>query len=489
MLNNRLLSLAHQTATASLLPNQKLRAVPGSPLAFLIDQCRPNDATVLSTESLNQTLGLVADRASQTFALSGTPNLTLALEQIEQQYIKPILNQISFARNVVKPIIADMESSVQDLLKMREHSNVALSIRKMGMPDALYGNLGEHIAKFALVKEAQKGPGFKPTFDPNLSRDEFVELCRSNVESVNEALMELATIWHDFGEEGDLFEATYQRVILQPNEQIGDLFTASYANFMMSVVAFVFADNLAKNPISGLKVNNEALATWCNFCRSACARVVQNFKNLILSAENSKQLVHLVDRTKNVIVVYGRVYDEFDSPDRMDIMMGLFHDKSAIQARSVSTINERAEELKKVGQLAAAAMIRTKENLSATYLQDAIQAAIVRLVEETKQSEETSDLRSFIPDNLVAADYRVQAARHLEQRYPGVHLSKTPLLLVLTDVVCELFFKETMAAVIMSRYVQIGLDRPDSSIATVNSLLVIEMLMEWFGNQIELITE
>lgn len=490
MIDTRLLNLAHQAAQHALLPGAKLRAVPGSPLAYLVEHCTPNKEAVLATESLSQTLGLVCDKAHQPFALSGSPSLLLALGQIEEQFVKPILNQISFARNVVKPIIADLETSVNDLMAIRAESanNVALTIRKLYAPDAMYMGFGNHIAKHALVQHEQVGPGFKPNLSPDLSHDEIVERCRTNSEEINETLLELASAWKAYGEQGDLFEEAYRRVLLAPNEKIGSLQTGSYSNFMMATVAFVFADQMLANPQPGLGLNQSNLTTWVNFCRSACARVVQGYLNLLKSADSTGQLVNQIDRLNKTIFVYGRVYDGFDSPDRMDIMMGLLY-KEGILPRTVAAIQEQAEDLKKAGQIAAAALTRTQENLRASFLTDAIQGAFVKLVEETIQSEETSDLRAFVPENEAPAVYRIRVAKFLEERYPGNRLQKTPLLLVLSDLVCELFFKETMAGVIMNRYVQIGLERPESSLATVNSLLVIEVLMEWFGGQIELITE
>lgn len=95
MINTRLLALSSQTAKASLLPRQKLKCQANSPLEYIFKNCMPEEEIVASTESINQSLSLISDKANTPFALSGNIALGVALDEMDKTYVKPLINQVT----------------------------------------------------------------------------------------------------------------------------------------------------------------------------------------------------------------------------------------------------------------------------------------------------------------------------------------------------------------------------------------------------------
>ena len=119
---------------------------------------------------------------------------------------------------------------------------------------------------------------------------------------------------------------------------------------------------------------------------------------------------------------------------------------------------------------------------------DAIQGNIINLIQETIDSEETSDLRSFIPDNKMSVEYRSEINKFLNAYYPGSRLLETPLRMVIAQLICKLFFHETMAGVIIQRINQLEIKNPNATPASLISNTMIDLLIEWVSGQIELVS-
>ena len=68
----------------------------------------PEEEIVASTESINQSLSLISDKANTPFALSGNLALGVALDEMDKTYVKPLINQVNFVRNVVNPIVEEL---------------------------------------------------------------------------------------------------------------------------------------------------------------------------------------------------------------------------------------------------------------------------------------------------------------------------------------------------------------------------------------------
>ena len=55
----------------------------------------PEEEIVASTESINQSLSLISDKANTPFALSGNIALGVALDEMDKTYVKPLINQVT----------------------------------------------------------------------------------------------------------------------------------------------------------------------------------------------------------------------------------------------------------------------------------------------------------------------------------------------------------------------------------------------------------
>lgn len=485
MVNERLLALGHATAKASLLPNMRLKAQSNSPLEHIVKNCMPAEGLLLATESVNQSLSMVNDKANLPFAFSGSKALPLLLEEMDDTYIKPLVNQVNFVRNVVNPIIREVVEKVETNLKGHEARSSAINILKLEMPDFVYGQLGAYVNKFALTNGLQKGPSFQPDLPSELAIEDIVEMAKTSSPEVNEGLMELSAIWNDLFD-GNLFQTAYQELLLKRNEVVGSM-PVNYRSFMLASVAFFIADNLVKNPIKGLTLDGANLAVWGDFFRASCARVIQSMVNMATNAITNNILIYSVnpDKDKKEITVYGKVFDEFDNADKIEIMVGILNSENPMAYRTIGDITENMEILLNRGQFVLSADLRVSQSRKIARLFDAIHGSTIQLIEETINSEEESDLRVFIPTDKKPLDYRSEINRFLESRYPGINLLKNDLKIVVSDLVCELFFKETMAQVIIQRIIQIELANPNASQASVITQSMIDVLCEWVGGQIE----
>lgn len=489
MISQRLLNLSAQTAKSSLLPNTKLRPLSGSALEYIVQNIRPETQVLLSNENLNQTLSCVVDKANTPFAFTDAPSLAVALIEMQDTYIKPLQNQVHFVRNVVNPLVRELDGRVEDLVRGHTDRGSVINIKKIEMPDFVFSHLSSYIAQFTHFNSLQKGPDFKPALLEDLGRDEIIELCKTTSEEINTGVMEISAIWNDT-EEGDLFLTAYKELLLGSNEYVGQL-SPSYRNFMLAIVGFLVADKLQKEPIKGLNIDNNNLNIWSTFFRTSCARIIQANLNMVSNAINNKVLIYSInpDKEKKELTVYGPVWDEFDHPDKIEVMVGIFHTEDNRNYRSVGSILEDAEKLKARGEFILQNEARVADTRKVARLNDAIQASIIGLVEETLQSEENSDLRVFIPEKKMPFEYRNEIAKYLSDFYPGNSIAKTDRRLVIAQLICHLFFKDTMAGVIIQRIAQIETNNPNASQSSILTQTMIDLLIEWVGGQIELIQD
>ena len=191
---------------------------------------------------------------------------------------------------------------------------------------------------------------------------------------------------------------------------------------------------------------------------------------------------------KKEITVYGKVYDEWESPDKIEVMVGILNTSNNTHYRSVSSIVENLDKLKDRGSVILSSEVRVEKNRKISRLLDAIQGNIINLIQETIDSEETSDLRSFIPDNKMSVEYRSEINKFLNANYPGSRLLETPLRMVIAQLICKLFFHETMAGVIIQRINQLEIKNPNATPASLISNTMIDLLIEWVSGQIELVS-
>ena len=205
------------------------------------------------------------------------------------------------------------------------------------------------------------------------------------------------------------------------------------------------------------------------------------------SAVRTKTLVRAVDKENKVIEVYAPVYEEFDSTEKADILMGILHSTNPNSFKSLEAVVENSEVLVNRGKVAAELSVRTEKNRLATRYNDVILQVIIQLVEEAKASDENSDLRSFIDTTKPAFEYRPIVNSYLNDAYPGNSILKTDLRLVIAEVVCHCFFKDTMASVILRRLIEVEVERPDATPAAIVSIGLISLLTEWVAGQIELV--
>lgn len=488
MIEKRLLVLADATAKASLLPNQKLRVKPNTALDALVKNGCVSNELLMSAESLNECLGMVCDKSNTTFIATGMPCSLMTIDKIMEENIKPLTNQINFVRNVVNPIVRELEESVKTHLESKSSAPVAININKIDVPDHIQSTLLPYVEKQLISTKYEKGPSFKPTFKKDISRDEIMEMAKSTSDEVNEGLLELAAYWNTT-EQGDLFVTAYETLLLGQNDAVGQL-GVSYRNFMMAVVAFMIADNISKEPIGGLGLNQANLNVWCAFFKSSCARVIQSVSNMITNAVRSEVLVHSFGRDlKNrEVTVYGRVYDNYSDPDKLEILIGLLNTEDRGRYNNLQSIQENADKLKSRGQFILNAEMHMADNLKTAMLVDAIHGSVTRLLEETKTSEENSDLRAFITEKHTVLECRAMMNEFFNKRYPGNMVNKEKLKMVLANLVCELFFKETMASTIIQSIAKIETEKPNATQTEIISQALLNLVIEWLCSQIEIVS-
>ena len=88
----------------------------------------------------------------------------------------------------------------------------------------------------------------------------------------------------------------------------------------------------------------------------------------------------------------------------------------------------------------------------------------------------------------MSVEYRSEINKFLNANYPGSRLLETPLRMVIAQLICKLFFHETMAGVIIQRINQLEIKNPNATPASLISNTMIDLLIEWVSGQIELVS-
>ena len=99
MISQHLLTMAQEAAKSSLLPGSHLKVDGDTPLGYIIRNITPPEEVLLQTESAN-VLSTVSDTAYTKVANIGPMALPLAMDEIEQQCINPLMQQVAFVRTV-----------------------------------------------------------------------------------------------------------------------------------------------------------------------------------------------------------------------------------------------------------------------------------------------------------------------------------------------------------------------------------------------------
>ena len=77
--------------------------------------------------------------------------------------------------------------------------------------------------------------------------------------------------------------------------------------------------------------------------------------------------------------------------------------------------------------------------------------------------------------------------KYLNSNYPNDKIVNTNTHLLVADLVCELFFKETMASVIITKLAQTEIKHPEYNANELFTVSVIDLITEWVAGQIYLV--
>lgn len=478
MISQHLLTMAQEAAKSSLLPGSHLKVDGDTPLGYIIRNITPPEEVLLQTESAN-VLSTVSDTAYTKVANIGPLALPLAMDEIEQQCINPLMQQVAFVRTVVNPLVREIADHVKSTINVEASTDDLAKIIKLYTPDFIHGAYGEYIRQCETTSNIQKGPAFRPQLDPNLDRNAILDIVKTDSDEINAGLMELSAIYTDLVG-GDLITDAWQ-LIASPNEAIGGLII-NFRNFILATAAFIMVDNIVKHLPIKTGLNSEALNTWGAFARCALARVASASLSTYANAIATKRLVQNADR--NTITVYGPVYDEFYHEDKMDIMVGIAHSKDNTHYRMLSEVLENAETLSQRGKIALASLNRSRDNRMSARISDGIQASILAMVDTAKE-DTNHGLNPFLIKGHLPAEYRAEIGKYINDYFPGDVIRREPLTEVVSRIMCNLFFKDTMAGVILTRMAQVEAKYPKSELSTIVSITMIDILIEWVGCQIQ----
>ena len=104
---------------------------------------------------------------------------------------------------------------------------------------------------------------------------------------------------------------------------------------------------------------------------------------------------------------------------------------------------------------------------------------------ETATEDTNHGLHPFLIKGYLPAEYRAHIGKYINDYFPGDAIRREPLTEVVSRVMCSLFFKDTMAGVILTRMAQVEAKYPKSELSTIVSITMIDILIEWVGCQIQ----
>lgn len=484
MFGPNLINLANDVAQSSLLPGTKLKAVAGTALDALVQNAMPSESLIASQECLEHSLGSVIDKCYTEFGFTEGAAIYQAYDAIEEQCINPLKNQLSFTRNTVSPIIREVVTDVNERLSVRVDPFSQFKINQIEVPSFVYETVLPRIQNLmSLYNPGQKGPSTQPTFE-NPENNLLVELIRTEDDATNEGIMSLSEVYtKQFG--GDLFQDAWA-LLKQPNHTINDA-AGTYRNFILYLTALLAVEKLEKEPIRGLQISEADLKTWCLFFKVACTRVVFAFANMYSGAVSAKTMISSVAVETKTINVFYDVYAAFEVPNKADILVGILNSGNPMSYRQLDVITENAEDLARRGQLILTTANAIDNTRRAARTFDAIVSSVLTLIDNTK-NDEHAELKAFIEDKPTL-EYRGIISKYLNAYYPGTRILETELPIVVSDVVCELFFKDTMASLILKHLIQAENAKADLDTTTVVSTAIINILIEWVAGQIEIVKE
>lgn len=482
MLTQDVLNLANDVAKTSLLNGARLKAIPGTALDAMVQNVTPAEGVVASQECLEHSLGTVIDKSYANFGFTEGAAIYQVYDSIEEQCINPLKNQLSFTRNVVSPVIREVIEDVRDRLSVRVEPASKIKVNQIEVPEFVYSTVLPRIAGLvSLYNPSQKGPSSQPTFD-EADNDTIIELVRTTDDRTNEGIMNLAEVYEkQFG--GDLFQDAWKLLKLR-NEFVNDT-SVTYQSFMVYLTAFLIVDKLEKEPIQGMRITEEELKQWAMFFKVACSRIINSFSSMYSTAIASKAVISSVNTKTKTIYVYHDTYANIDLPNKADILVGIMNSSNPTAYRNLDAITENAEELARHGQLVLATVNTIDKTRLAARTFDAITSSILALVENTF-NDEHAELKAVI-EEIPVLEYRGKINHFLNNYYPGNRILDVDLAYVVSDTVCDLFFKDTMASLILKHLIVAESSKQDLDTSTIVSTAIINILIEWVAGQIEVV--
>lgn len=483
MLNEKTLQLANEVAQFAVPAGKKIIAKPGSPLAKIVEVLKPDEHLLLSSESVDHTLGMVLDNAQSTIPCTDIMTLPFVLEAIERDCMEPWLAQLSFVRNEVNPLVKELLNYYHDALGARKRRAEAYTVVKHYIPALLLGT-----SYFNYIKNLTPAPGNRqgsPSVYPALEniKSDVMDFVRSESDDFNEQVLAIGTTYTDLTG-SDVFKDAWELLL---SKEVGlSKLDATHAGYLKAIIAFIMVDNLKKNPVAGLNVNEEHLANWANYARGILATTIVANTNILNATIQNGTLILNTSPSSRVVVVNGEVYDNWTEGNESEVLIGILNSEDADNYRSVNSISENRELLVSRGRMALQNANRTLEEDLITDKIDAIHGAFIRLLDVAK-ADEAHVLRAFGNVDEPSIELRSKINGILNVRYPGRVINMGDVILVLTDLLCELYFKETMASVILSAVVNAELKYPDASSQDLFSIAVVELLTEWVAGQIMLV--
>lgn len=480
MLNNRLLNMA--TDVASVIPSdKKLVCKPGSPLEYVFKAITPDKNAILSTEDINESLSNVVDKGNINVAYTNTKLLTVILGDINNAYLQDFKDQFRFVKNVVNPIVKEISSGVTNDLNERIKRTDDLTIIKEAIPEVLQGGFYSYVSNFVPKLNVQKGPGYKPNFDLNLTEDQIRALA-SKDDAFNESLLKLADEYKNlYGT--DIFVDAWNLLLNSSNEELGNI-SNKYNSFLLSIVAFIIVDKIANEPIEGLGISTDKLTDWTIFARSSLARVIRVNVDLNSHAISNNILVKFING--KTITVYADVYDNWNEEDKNTILLGLCYLKDG-SLGSISKIEENKDKLISKGRIAIENIINASTDDKASRIISSIVKHLLVIIDNAKNTEEYTDIKSFLNLTIPSYHYRNEILKYINNNYSNERIVNANVHLLIADIVCELFFKDTLANVIITKLAQTEIKHPEYNANELLSITVIDLVTEWVAGQILLI--
>lgn len=324
-----------------------LRPIQNTPLEQLVQQTVILDTDEGGTNSIDVEATAVATESLE-LNIDGSQH-DLLMDEIVQIGANCIKNQISFAKNIVRPVLMQYISLVeQDIIELPTSGLSKYEIKTYDVPEPLEDfGLRESLDIF---QDTPYDP-FKFNLRlPDVDEQTLVSLLKTGSNSVDD----LITRWINrigirafFHVYSNVFQVKQNidlnnRTVLDLREFFADRVYGNDYTLMIYLIANKLENNPPENTNNNLEEYNESLILLRN---QAGNRLYKLIKELNSAFENGKLVKSFnVDKT---VTVYPKVYNEWlENGGDNDLLLGTaFADKGYY---FVKDINERSEELKSI---------------------------------------------------------------------------------------------------------------------------------------------